>query len=186
MFFKVTKLLASNFTTEDFRIQVRVLLPTMSVTVTWHRLCVGLSDVSYQKGIIQGHLVHRYASTRDPALCSRRIVFLTILSLNVSTHTIFPYYMSVKIYIEGLFLMFLVSMLHTGCYVKQMKSMELFNPSLVIFMRAWVNSSTIVNICWLINTFSYQCVGFQVHLKSILVYNLKSKSDFDQNLHITQ
>ena len=75
-------------------------------------------------------------------------------------------------------MMFLVSMLRTGCYVKQMKSIKFFNPSSVIQMRAQVNSNTIANICWLMQTFKYQCCGFQVHFKSILVYNLKTKRDF--------
>ena len=74
--------------------------------------------------------------------------------------------------------MFLVSMLRTGCYVKQMKSIQFFNPSSVIYMRTHVNFSTIANICWLIQTFKYQCCGFQVHFKSILMCNLKTKGDF--------
>ena len=45
-------------------------------------------------------------------------------------------------------------------------------------MRAQVDSSTIANICWLIQTFEYLCCGFQAHFKSIWVYNLKTKSDF--------
>ena len=75
-------------------------------------------------------------------------------------------------------MMFLVSMLRTGSYVKQMKSIEFFNPSSVIQMRAQVNSNTIANICWSIQTFKYQCCGYEVHFKSILVYNLKTKRDF--------
>ena len=87
--------------------------------------------------------------------------------------------MSIKYTLRGYFcLVFLVSMLRTGCYVKQMKSIQFFNPSSVIYPRAQVNSSTIVNICWLIQTFKYQCVGFQEHFKSILMYNLKTKRDF--------
>ena len=74
-------------------------------------------------------------------------------------------------------MMFLVSMLRTGCYVKQMKSIQFFNLSSVIHMRAQMNSSSTANICWLIQTFKYQCCGFQVHFRSILVYNLKTKSD---------
>ena len=59
-----------------------------------------------------------------------------------------------------------------------MKSIQLFNPSSVIYMRAQVNSSTIGNICWLIQTFKYQCCGFQVHFKLIWVYNSKTKAIF--------
>ena len=130
-----------------------------------------LGYVAYQKGIIQGHLAHRYASRKVPAPCSR-IVFRTVLSLDVSTQTVFLYYMSIK------YTLILVPMLRSGCYVKRMKSMQFFNPSSVIYMRAQVNSSTIANICWLIQTFKYQCFGFQVYYKSIVVYNLKTKSVF--------
>ena len=54
----------------------------------------------------------------------------------------------------------------------------MFNPSSLIYIIAQVNSCTIANICWLIQTFKYQCCGFQVHFKSTLVYNLKTKRDF--------
>ena len=59
-----------------------------------------------------------------------------------------------------------------------MKLIRFFNPSSVIYMRAQVTSGTPVNVCWLIQTFKYQYWGFQVYFKSILVYNLKTKSDF--------
>ena len=108
-------------------------------------------------------------------MCTR-IVFRTVFSLYVSNKSVFLYH----IYFEGLVLLFLVPMSRTGCNVKQMKSIQFLNPSSVIYMRALVNSSTIANICWLIQIFKYQCCGFQVHFKAILVYNLKTKSDFDQ------
>ena len=134
--------------------------------------------VSYQKGIIQGHLVCRFASRRAPALCPR-VVFWTVLSLACKHSDCFPTLHVRQIFFEGLFPIFvLVSMLRTGCYVNQMKSIQLFNPSSVIYMRAQMNSSSIANICWLMQAFKYQCCGFQVHSKSILVYNLKTKSDF--------
>ena len=59
-----------------------------------------------------------------------------------------------------------------------MKSIRFFHPSSVIYMRAWVNSSNIANICWLIQTFKYQFCGFQEHFESNTMYNLKTKSDF--------
>ena len=83
-----------------------------------------------------------------------------------------------KVYFEALFLMFLVSMLRISCYVKQIKSIQFFNPSSVIYMGAQVNSSVIANIHWWIQTLKYQSFGFQVHFKSISVYNLKTKSGF--------
>ena len=184
MFIKVRNYLAPNFTTEDFRIQVRG--PLANYVCGCHMAPVmrgALRYVSYQKGIIQEHLGHRHASRRAPALCSRN-VFRTVLSLDVSTQTIFLYNMSVKYTLTGYFWWFLVSMLRNGCSAKQMKSIHFFNPPSVICMRAQVNSNTIVNVYWLIQTFKYQCEGFQVHFKSIWVYNLKTKTIFDQNLHI--
>ena len=61
----------------------------------------------------------------------------------------------------------LVSMLRIGCNVKQMKSIQFFNPSSVMYMGAQVNSSAIANIYWLIQRFKYQSFGYQVHFKSI-------------------
>ena len=131
---------------------------------------------SHQKGVIQGHLVHRYASRRAPALCSM-IMFRTLFSLDVSTHIVFLYHVR-KIYLEGLFLMFCgVHVTHwLSCQTDEINTV--FNPSSVIYMRAQVNSSTITDICWLIQTFKYQFCGFQVHFESNMVYNLKTKSDF--------
>ena len=133
--------------------------------------------VSCQKGIIQGHLVHRYASRRAPALCSR-IIFSDCTFTKCRQPDCFPILHVRKYSLRGYFSCLLVSMLRTGCYVKQMKSIQFFNPSSAIYMWAQVNSSTIVNIRWLIQTLKYQCCGFQVYFKSILVYNLKTKSDF--------
>ena len=67
MFIKAKNYLAPNFTTEDFRIQVRV--PPVNYVYACHLTPVTrgvLGYVSYRKGIIQGHLVHRYASRRAP------------------------------------------------------------------------------------------------------------------------
>ena len=83
-----------------------------------------------------------------------------------------------EVYFEALFLMILVSMLCIGCYIKQMKSIQFFNPSSIIYVGAQVNFSAIANIYWLKPTFKYQSNGFRVHFKSILVYNWKTKSGF--------
>ena len=179
MFIKVRNCLAPNFTIEDFRIQVRG--PPANYVYGCHMTPVtrgALGYVSYQKGIIQGHLVHRYAPRRATALCSR-IVFQTVLSLDVNTQTVFLYYMSVKYTLRVYFWCFWCPCYALFCYVKQMKPIQFFNPLSVIYMGAHVNSSIIANICWLIQTFKYQCWGFQVHFKSILVYNLKTKTIFD-------
>ena len=186
MFIKVRNYLAPNFTTEDFRFQVRVLLASYAYGCQLTPVTLGaLGYVSYLWDIIQRHPVHRYASRRTPVLWPR-IVFRTVLSLDISTQAVFVYYMSVKYTFRVYYWWFLVSMLPTGCNVKKMKSIPFFNPSSVIYIIAQVNSSTIANICWLIQTFKYQCCGFQVHFKSVLVYNLKTKRDFFyQNVHIT-
>ena len=85
MFIELRNYLAPNFTTEEFRVQV--MSPPVNYVYGCHMTlvtCGALGHVSYQKGIIQGQLVHRYASRTDPAPCSR-IVFQTVLSLDVST-----------------------------------------------------------------------------------------------------
>ena len=72
---KVRNYLAPNFTTEDFRVQDRT--PPDNYVYGCHITLVtrrALGYVSYQQGIIQGHLVYRYASRRAPVPCSR-IVF---------------------------------------------------------------------------------------------------------------
>ena len=58
-------------------------------------------------------------------------------------------------------------MLRTGCYVKRMESIQFFKHSSVIYTRVQVNSGTIANSCWLIQTYKYQCCRFQVHFISI-------------------
>ena len=97
MFIKIRNYLAPNFTTKDFRIQVRgplaIYFYGCHMTPVTHG---ALGNVCYQRGIIQGHLVHRYASRRAPVLCSR-MVFRAVLSRDVSTQTVFLYYMSVNI-----------------------------------------------------------------------------------------
>ena len=147
MLIKVQNYLAPNFTTRDLRIRVRGP-PANYVYGSQMTLVTpgSLGYSSYQKGVIQGHLVHRYASRRAPALCSM-IMFRTVLSLDVSTHTVFLFYVR-KIYLKGLFWCFVMSMLRTGYYIKQIKSIRFFNPSSAIYMRAQVNSSTNANICW--------------------------------------
>ena len=139
MFIKVRNYLASNCTTEDFKIQVRG--PPTNYVYGCHMTLFtrgALGYVSYQKGIIQGHLVHRYASRWAPALCCR-IVFQTVLSLDVSAQTVFLYYMSMKYTLRGYFWCFVVSMLHTGCYVKQMKSKHFSNfHGLYIREHRWI------------------------------------------------
>ena len=85
LFIKVRNYLAHNFTTEDFMIQVWGPLAKYIYGCYMTPVTRGaLRYVSYQKGIIQGHIVHRYASRRAPVLRSR-IVLRTVLSLDVST-----------------------------------------------------------------------------------------------------
>ena len=164
MFIKVRNYLAPNFTTEDFRIQV--MGPTANYVYGCHMTLVmrwTLGYVSYQKGIIQGHLVHRYASRRSPALC-HRIVFRTVKSLDVSTQTAFSYYMCIKYTLRGYFRCF-----RCPCYalVAMSNRWNQYNFSTLhrLYIRAQVNSSNIANICWLIQTFKYQCCGYQnIHI----------------------
>ena len=182
MFIKIRNYLAPNFTTEDSRIQDRG--HPAKYVYGCHMTPVtrgALGYVPYQKGIIQGHLVHRYATRKASSPCSR-VVFRAVLSLDVSTQTVFLCYMSVKHTLRGYFGggggggggVHLTHWL----LCQQIKSIRFFNPSSVIYMRAQVKSSTPANTYGLIQTFKYQYWGFQVYFKSILVYNLKTKSDF--------
>ena len=93
MFIKARKNLAAYFTTttEDFRIQF------MSPHDNYFYGCpvAPVTHVSYQKGIIQGHPGHRCPTRKALGLCSR-IVFRAVISPDVSTQSVFRYYMSVK------------------------------------------------------------------------------------------
>ena len=85
MFIKVRNYLSPNFTKED--IGILDSGPPANYVYGCHLTPVtrgALGHVAYQKGIIQGHFVHRYASRRAHTLCSR-IVFRTVLSFDVST-----------------------------------------------------------------------------------------------------
>ena len=96
MLTKVRNYLTPNFTIEDFRIQVRG--PFANYVYGCHVTPVtrgALGYASYQKVIIKGHLVHRYAPKKATVLCSR-VVFSAVLSLDVSTQIVFLYYMFVK------------------------------------------------------------------------------------------
>ena len=69
---------------------------------------------------------------------------------------------------------FLVSMLRSGCYtcINQMKSIQLFISSSVIYIwgRRWILVLLLIFVDW----YKHSNTNF----KSILVYNLKTKSDF--------
>ena len=140
--------------------------------------CGAPGYVSYQKGIIQGQLVHRYASRRASALCSR-IVFRTVLSLDVSTQTIFLYYMSVKYTLRGYFWCFLVSMCYALLAISNRWNQYNFSTlhRLSLWGHGWILILVLIFFL-LIQTFKYQCCGIQVHFKTVLVYNLQIKSDF--------
>ena len=184
MFIKVRNHLAPKFTTEDFRIQVTSPLANhvygCHVTLVTHG---ALECVSFQKGMIQGHIVQRYAPRKAKVLCSR-IVFWAVLSLDVSTQIVFLYQMSVKYTLKRYYNVFGVHVTHwLLCQTDEIST--IFNPSLIIYMGTQVDSSAIANIYWVIKTLKYQSFGLYVYFKSILVHDLKTKSGFDQNVHIT-
>ena len=147
MFMEVRTYLAPKLTAEDLRIQVRG--PPANYVYSYHIIpdtSWALGYVSYQKGIIQGHPDYRYA-TRDALGLCFRIMFRAVLSLDVSTQTVFLYF---KYYLRGYFRCMFMSMLRTGCYAKQLKSMWFFNPPSGIYLEVQVNFSAIVSMCWLI------------------------------------
>ena len=96
IFIMVRNHLTPKFTGEDFRIQVRG--PPANYLYGCHLTPVTRGShwyLSYQKGIIQGHPGHRYETREALGLCYR-IVFRTVYSLDVSTQTVFLYYMLVR------------------------------------------------------------------------------------------
>ena len=181
MLIKVRNYLAPNSTTADFRIRIRG--PPANYVYGSHMPLVtrgSLGYLSHQKSVIQGHLVHRYASRRAPALCSM-IMFRTVLSLDVSAQTVFLYNVR-KNYLDGLFLMF-CGVHVTHWLLCQTDEINTVFQSFIGYIYEGtgqvnsVNSSTIANICWLIQTFKYQFCGLQVHFESNMMYDLKTKSD---------
>ena len=122
IFIKPRKYLAAYFTTEDFRIWFRS--PPANYGYGCHVAPVthgAIGYVSYQKGIIQGHPGYWCRTIEALGLCSK-IVFQPIISLDVSTQTVFLYYMTVTYNLSEYFWWFLMSMLRNGCYAKQTKS----------------------------------------------------------------
>ena len=103
MFIKVRNYLAPNFTAKDFRVQVES--PLANYVYGCHMTLVtrgALGYVSHQKGIIQGHYIHRYASKRAPRpMLQERVLGFTFI---ICKHqTVFLYYMSVKYTLRGCF-----------------------------------------------------------------------------------
>ena len=152
----------------------------MFMAVNWHRLRMGPSDMylTREASFKDTLFIGMHEGEPHPVLQDR--VSGCIFS-RCNHRGCFPILHVRKIYFKGLFLMFWGSMFRTGCYVKQMKSIQFFNLSTVMYVIAQVNYNTIDNICWLIQTFNYQCYGLQVHFKSILMYNLKAKRDVWSN-----
>ena len=150
----------------------------LSMAVTWHRLRVGPSDMYLTRKASFKDTLFIGMHQRVPSLGSR-IVFRTDCTFTRCKHPdCFPILHVRKTYFEGLFLMFVCVHVTHWLLCQTYEIIQFFNPSSVIYKRAQVNFSTFVNICWLIQTFKYQCCGFQVHFKSISVCNLKIKSDF--------
>ena len=116
----------------------------------------------------------------EPPPCASGSCFGLYFLLFVSNQTVFLYYMSAKYSLRGIFWFFGVHVTHWLLYHPDEINTIVHSFIGYIYMGAQVNSNTIANICWYkyIQTFKYQCCGFQVHFKSILVYNLKTKSDF--------
>ena len=133
LFIKIANYLAPNFTTEDFRIQVRVLLPIIPMAVRWHRLRIGPSDMYFT----------RKASFKDTLFIGiHQGDSHPVLQDHVSDCTFtrrkhpdcFPILHVRKMYLEGLFLMCLVSMLPIGCYVKRWNQ---YNFSIIHRLSTW-------------------------------------------------
>ena len=83
MFIKVRNFIAPNFTGEYFRIQVRSPFDNYDYGCRVTPVTRGAHwYLSYQKGIIQGHPGHKYATREALRLCSR-IVFRAVKGIRV-------------------------------------------------------------------------------------------------------
>ena len=185
MLIKVQNYLAPNLTTGDFRIRVRG--PPANYIYGSHMTLVtrgSLGYSSHQKGVIQGHLVHRYASRRAPALCSM-IMFWTVLSLDVGTQTVFLYHVR-KLYLEGLFLMFCG--LHvTHWFINQSNRRNQYGFSILhrlcIRGHSWLLALFLIFVDW----YKYSNTDFagsKCILNRIWCIIWRPKAIFYQNVHI--
>ena len=182
MFIKVRNYLAPKFTTEDFRIQVRG--PPANYVYGCHMTLVtrgALGYVSYQKGTIQGHLFQRYASRRAPTLCSR-IVFRTILSLDLSTQTVFLYYMAIK---GGYFWCF-----WCPCYALVVMSNRWNQYNFTTLHRLYIWGYRWILVLLLIFVDRYKhsntiVFGSKCILNRFWCIIWRPEANFDQNVHIT-
>ena len=136
---------------------------------------------SHQKGVIQGHPVHRYASRRAPALCSM-IMLRAALSLDVSTQTVFLYYVR-KIYLEGLFLMFCG--VHALVIMSNRWNQYVFSilHRLYIWGHRWILSILLIIIDWYKHS-NTNCAGSKCIVNRIWCIIWRPKAIFDQNVHI--
>ena len=142
-----------------------------------------LGYISYQKGIIQGYLVHKYASKRAPTLCSRNMCQF-VLSLDVSTQTVFLYYMSVK-YILRLF--FFRSMLRIGYYVIMSNRWNLYNLSTLHRLYLWGHRGILVLLSIFVDWYKHSITnvaGSKCVFNRFWCIIWRPKAIFDQNVHI--
>ena len=183
MLIKVRNYLAPNFTTRDFRI--RVWGPPANHVYGSHMTLVkrgSLGYASHQKGVIQGHLVHRYVSRRAPALCPM-IMFRTVLSLDVSTQTVFLDSVR-KIFLEGLFLMFCGTLV-THWLLCQTDEINTVFQSFIgyIYGHRWILALLLIFVDW----YKHSKTNFAVSkciLNRIWFIVWRPKAIFDQNVHI--
>ena len=157
----------------------------MSMAVTWHQLHVGLWDMYYtMKGIIQGHLVHRYTPRKATVLCSR-IVFWAVLSLDVSTQTVFLYYMSVKYTLKHFFLCFGVHVTPwLVCQTDEINTIFSTLHRLYIWGHRWILVLLLIFIDWYKHS-NTKVSGSKCSLDRFWCIIWRPKSVFDQNVHIT-
>ena len=150
MIFRIRKSLAPYVTAEGFRIQVRGphVNYVYSYSVTQAKRGA-LRCISYQKGIIQGHSDNRCPTREALSLCFF-IVFQAVLSLDVNTETVFLYDMSVQYTLRDYFWCFFVSVLCTGYWAKQTKSIQFFKTALVIniWEHRWILLLLLIDLDW--------------------------------------
>ena len=186
MFIKVRNYLTPYFTTEDFRIQVRG--PLANYVYGCHVTPVmrgAIGFVYYQKGIIQGHLVHRYEPKKAIILCPRTMLW-AVLSLDVSTQTVSLYYMSIKYTLKRYFWCFGVHVTHWLVMSNRWNQYNFFNPSSVIYIwgHGWILVLLLIFIDWYKHS-NTKVLDSKCILNRFWCMIWRPKLFFDYNVHIT-
>ena len=160
------------------------LLQIMSMVVSWHRLRVGLSDMyPTRKASFKDTLFIGMHQGEPRPVLPDRVMDCTFTWCKHPD--CFPIIHVHEIYFEGLFPMFLVFMLCTGCYVKHMKSIQYFSHSWVIYIwgHKWILVLLLI-FDWYKHS-NTNIAGSKCILNRFWCITWRPKAICNQNVHIT-